>query len=965
MVATSHKRAVSASAVALLTLAALGLRVLWLEWQPLWWDEGYSVYFATESMSQMVKLTANDIHPPLYYGLLHGWLALLNRPDPVALRLFSVVVGVLAIPMMAWLAASLFAERPRTVALATFLLTFSPIHIFYSQEIRMYGLALVLGITATALFWKLVTRPTLSRIFAYAVIAALGLYTLYYFSFLLLAHALWGLWMVRNERRRLQLTLGTFAAVGLLYLPWILYVAPKLTRYVGDKVTSDGDAPLNVIRYVARHAVAFTGGHIVADEPALRWASWAGPTALILLAAGALLAWVGDRHNGQPKHDGVLREPSPYPALWTFMLVPLLFGFVLNLRLPFFPEGGERLLLIALPYLILLVAAAIDELWNFYFVGKAAAALLAVSCVAGIVTFYTTPRYVDHDYRPLIGQVVQQGRNGDTYFAVFPWQLGYWRAYVNSEPVANEISDGAETQSPSGPDPLLIADSAVEWGTEVSSALDAALDTGTVWFPAPLSFGSTLPPEIEAYLSEQSINLENRWISPATRLSAWRRMDEPIARPLSADFGDVKLDQAAVLPETAASDNSPLALTMAWQDGSAGLPLADADQDLCVTLRLRDDDGRVWASRDYAPLGSLSRPDSRSKTDGLVQENVGLIIPVGLAPGRYEVSIGVSVSGTNTLLYPAYSVAETDPLVSIGEVVVTQPATPQPVERLPIQYVLSPSEVHSGFAFLGFAGTDPDHAQLAGTDLELTLFLQNRNQAPPQRHLYLSILDSDDEGVGGWEGWSLPSYPTEIWPEGALVQVPVQLHVPAALADGAYELIVGLMDPNTGDKSPAVSLGDLSVKQRRADFSQPAMQTTMEIPVQFGTHADLIGYDSAIDVNEGKLYLTLHWHVDQTLLPPHHIFVHLDNEFGETIAQDDGPPVTATGRAPTGSWLPSEFVSTLHTVTLSEAMLPDGNLPKDIQLRVGIYNPDGNIRLPASIDGQPSGDATVLPVPAN
>ena len=52
MVATSRTRAVSATAVALLTLVALGLRVLRLEWQPLWWDEGYSVYFATESLSR-------------------------------------------------------------------------------------------------------------------------------------------------------------------------------------------------------------------------------------------------------------------------------------------------------------------------------------------------------------------------------------------------------------------------------------------------------------------------------------------------------------------------------------------------------------------------------------------------------------------------------------------------------------------------------------------------------------------------------------------------------------------------------------------------------------------------------------------------------------------------------------------------------------------------------------------------
>ncbi|MEZ4556700.1 MAG: hypothetical protein R2854_09695 [Caldilineaceae bacterium] len=49
----------------------MALRVLRLNWQPLWWDEGYSIYFATEPLARMLNLTAHDIHPPLYYALLH------------------------------------------------------------------------------------------------------------------------------------------------------------------------------------------------------------------------------------------------------------------------------------------------------------------------------------------------------------------------------------------------------------------------------------------------------------------------------------------------------------------------------------------------------------------------------------------------------------------------------------------------------------------------------------------------------------------------------------------------------------------------------------------------------------------------------------------------------------------------------------------------------------------------------
>jgi len=55
----------------LLTLLALGLRLIRITYQPLWWDEGWSLYFATTGIGKMLELTAVDIHPPLYYLLLH------------------------------------------------------------------------------------------------------------------------------------------------------------------------------------------------------------------------------------------------------------------------------------------------------------------------------------------------------------------------------------------------------------------------------------------------------------------------------------------------------------------------------------------------------------------------------------------------------------------------------------------------------------------------------------------------------------------------------------------------------------------------------------------------------------------------------------------------------------------------------------------------------------------------------
>ncbi len=105
---------------------ALLLRAFQLTFQPLWWDEGYSVFFATRDLGTMLARTAIDIHPPLYYLLLQAWIALLNTSD-LALRLLSVAIGMVTLPFI-YLVACQLANR--SVALiSTLLLAISPIQI--------------------------------------------------------------------------------------------------------------------------------------------------------------------------------------------------------------------------------------------------------------------------------------------------------------------------------------------------------------------------------------------------------------------------------------------------------------------------------------------------------------------------------------------------------------------------------------------------------------------------------------------------------------------------------------------------------------------------------------------------------------------------------------------------------------------------------------------------------------------
>jgi len=932
------------SFVVLLLAAGFLLRLLWLDWQPLWWDEGYSVYFATEPTARMIWLTAHDIHPPLYYALLHGWLGLFQSAQLVVLRLFSVVAGMLALPLFAWLAHTFFPQRPRLIPLALLLLAVNPMHLFYSQEVRMYGLAMALGIVSTIFFWQISQRlesPSRNWLAysGYILCSTLALYTLYYTALLFIAHLIWASWHFRQRLRQLRMLLLADTVIAVLYAPWLAYAGPKLIAYVGSKIQSDQDQPLTLLNYLGRHLVAFTAGHITPERTLWHMISLASIVVIILLLIFTLRSSV--RRPTNVATWGQAPSSAAPAALGTFLLAPITIGFLLNLRYPFFPEGGERLLLFVLPYFLLLVAAAIEQGWQHWRIGWWVALGLLLNAGIGMVTFYTTPRYAEHDYRPLIQQVVQQGSDNDTVFAIFPWQIGYWRAYAPAH--------GLTVQH--GPWPILVAEGALTWNAAMQQALETMLARGTVWFPAPLSFGSSLPAEIEGYLAAHATNLENVWYSATTRLSAWRPLPAAPLQPLAITFDSVRLIAAGVNPHTVASTNQPIQVQLAWQ-------INDRAPNLGVTLRLQDRAGHTWANRDYDPLGSLSnapdKPADAADATAEVVDQVGLIVPVGLPPGPYALVVGVT-NGSDTLLQPSPSAATLkNALIELAAITVTVPPAPLPAFRLPVQAAARPAVTTDGVTLLGSAGYHPGDELLAGDVVALTLFLQIEQPSASPRQLYVSLLDKNGAGVAGWEGWPLPHYPLSTIPVGALVQAPVSINLPATLPTGEYPLIAGLMDPDSGQKGTSTILADVRVRQRLANFVKPIIAKPLATPVQFGTHVLLLGYDYT--QNTENLAVRLQWQVLQTLSPAHHIFIHLDTPAGKTLMQDDRPPTTAAGPAPTGSWLPGEYITTYHTLPLP------ANSAAGAVLHAGLYWPDTGTRLPVSIDGVTTGDFVELPL---
>lgn len=141
--------------LALVIALAAGLRFYQLGSQSLWADEGNSAALASRAFAQIARDAANDIHPPLYYWLLHVWTALFGASE-TALRAFSAMCGVLVVAVTFEIGRRTFGLW--TGLIAAFIAAISPFQIYYSQEARMYALLALEAALSVLLAWIVMTR---------------------------------------------------------------------------------------------------------------------------------------------------------------------------------------------------------------------------------------------------------------------------------------------------------------------------------------------------------------------------------------------------------------------------------------------------------------------------------------------------------------------------------------------------------------------------------------------------------------------------------------------------------------------------------------------------------------------------------------------------------------------------------------------------------------------------------------
>jgi hypothetical protein len=123
----------------------------------------------------------------------------------------------------------------------------------------------------------------------------------------------------------------------------------------------------------------------------------------------------------------------------------------------------------------------------------------------------------------------------------------------------------------------------------------------------------------------------------------------------------------------------------------------------------------------------------------------------------------------------------------------------------------------------------------------------------------------------------------------------------------------------------AVSLGSLP--------APPAASDLAPLGAQFEDRIELSGWEIATDAtNRDQLQVTLAWRALDRSPTDYAAFVHLVDDQGRIVSQEDKPPGGVEN--PTGLWVPGELVQATFQVTVP----PDAD-PGVLRLRIGLYEP--------------------------
>jgi len=373
-------------------LIGLILRLISIN-QSFWLDEATSVWVARDFSLKdiLTKFSPGDFHPPLYYLILKAWIALFGSGE-VAVRTMPVLLGLLTVFLIFKIGN--FLGRGAGVISAIFLAT-SGLHIYYSQEARMYILSAFFVALLIYLFLKLQEKSEFRTWIIFSFVLLLNSFSDYLPNLIILTFLIWGILQKKNKGWWKKF----FAVPTLLLSVWIFWFPTFLTQLkIGLAVRQIIPSWWNILgqgnlKNIMLVPVKFILGRISIENDFV----YAAISLTLTVFFAAVLS------AGFLQFQGVKirfkKVSSEKILLWLWLIVPLLAAFGITFAMPVFSYFR---LLFALPPFYLLLAVGIKNINKKLLRTIFLIAVLFVN-IASSAIYLLNPRFHREDWRGLAG----------------------------------------------------------------------------------------------------------------------------------------------------------------------------------------------------------------------------------------------------------------------------------------------------------------------------------------------------------------------------------------------------------------------------------------------------------------------------------------------------------------------------------------------------------------------------------
>ena len=901
-------------AIAALILAVFTLYGRYLGKQSLWFDEGLSVLFAARPLPELFRtLIYEDLHPPLYYLLLHFWMALAGNSE-WAVRMPSLFAAALLVPFTFAIVREIWAQRTRVSMTwpalgisAAALVGTSPFIAYYAQETRMYSLAATLVLATTWAFLR-ATRTAARRWWlCFSCLLAASLYTQYFSAFVVPAFVLYALLL---DRQWLRHTVLHVLLSGLLYVPWIVPAYMQLGRLLRTPdywVTTRID-PLWFARTMWR---AFLPG-----APTFSWllVILLGILVLVRVARRRLLFLGRGRFQSEPvRRTALVFLTFVSPMVLTYAAVSIA------------PKFATRYSIVAAaPLYICAIMALYAVLGRRSAVTRAIFALVVLLAVVlslrSTIAITTGRENARDDARGLAAYLTANAKGKDALLLVesAPYALQYY--YRGPAPwyglhVGQDVAGAADVLNrvlQTQPERIWL----ILWHEEFADPMDMVV-TELLRIGREIDVPEQFPGYgLRAFDIKQHEALVAAQLKPQVALEA--------------DFG---AGLRLLGFDRFSHDQGRLHYVLYWQAEQA---LA---RNYSLTLNVEDGDGNEYLRQDQAlstpyflpPAWPLQTP---------VQGRADVLLPADLPEVTYRVRLRVldpeaqrNLDVVDAQGNPLGQALLLEELALAKEALATTPAS-----------VANPLQVEMGdhLRLLGYnlAAT----AYSPGDTLPLTLWWQSTGKPARDHQVQFRLLDSRKRVV--WEARQaiITGYPTTGWQESEINRGVYRLSIPPSVLAGEYTLQAG-----TEDGQIALTAVDVVAREHRYDI--PPMQQALGARFELGIV--LLGYDlqaSAIQPG-GTVTVTLYWQAQQAITSTYKVSVQMLGAGPRIIVQDDSIPAQWT--RPTTSWLPREIITDEHVLPV-----PPETTPGTYTLIAVLYDEATSERL--RLAGQSSRDHVTL-----